>query len=83
VPPWVCGSSGTCVCSETPAQACARAGIACGYVIDNCGQQQFCACQIPGAICDTQTNKCFSGCTTGTGGIVTTEIICPQDPVAD
>jgi hypothetical protein len=80
LPPWMCSSQGTCVCSETPAQACARAGIPCGYVIDNCGQQQFCMCPIANTICDTQTNRCFSGCTTGTGGIVTTEIICPQQP---
>ena len=32
LPPWMCDANGFCVCSETPAQACARAGIQCGYV---------------------------------------------------
>jgi len=68
---------GLCVCSEPPGQACLRAGIACGYIIDNCGQQVFCNCPIVGQVCDTGTNSCISGCTTGTGGIITTEIICP------
>jgi hypothetical protein len=76
-PPYMCNAAGTCVCSETGSQACLRAGVACGYVIDNCGQQVFCSCPIAGTICDTQTNKCMAGCTTGTGGIVTAAIICP------
>jgi hypothetical protein len=77
VPPYVCNGSGACVCSESSAQACARAGIACGYVLDNCGQQVFCSCKIAGQICDTVNDICMSGCTTGTGGIVTTDMICP------
>jgi hypothetical protein len=77
MPPYICNAGGTCVCSETATQACLRAGIACGYITDNCGQQQFCSCPIAGTICDTQTNKCMSGCTTGTGGIITAAIICP------
>jgi hypothetical protein len=77
----MCNGSGQCVCSETNAQACARAGIPCGFVADNCGQQVFCSCKIAGTICDPDLMRCMSGCTTGTGGIVTTEIICP--PAAD
>ena len=76
-PPYICNGSGACVCSETSAQACARAGIACGYITDNCGQPVFCACKIVGQICDAVNNVCFSGCTTGTGGIITADIICP------
>ena len=70
-PPYICNGSGACVCSETSAQACARAGIACGYITDNCGQQVFCACKIVGQMCDAVNNVCMSGCMTGTGGIIT------------
>jgi hypothetical protein len=77
VPPYICNGSGGCVCSETPAQACARAGVQCGYVVDNCGQQILCSCKIVGQVCDTANNVCMSGCVTGTGGIITADIICP------
>jgi hypothetical protein len=76
--PYICNGSGTCVCSETSAQACARAGIPCGYVLDNCGQQVFCACKLVGQMCDAVNNVCMSGCVTGTGGIITAQIICPN-----
>jgi hypothetical protein len=80
VPPYVC--SGTaCVCSESDAQACARAGVGCGNVSNNCGQQVFCACKIVGQVCDTVNNVCMSGCVTGTGGIITTDSICPPPPI--
>jgi hypothetical protein len=81
VPPYVCNGSGACVCSESDAQACARAGIACGYVFNNCNQQVFCACKLVGQMCDTVNNLCTSGCVTGTGGIITADIICPPPPI--
>ena len=77
-PPYICNGSGACVCSETSAQACARAGIACGYVNDNCGQLVFCSCKAVGEMCDTVNNVCVAGCVTGTGGIITAAIICPN-----
>jgi hypothetical protein len=77
-PPFMCDpASGACTCSESQPMACARANIPCGYVIDNCGQQQFCPCQIVGATCDTANNVCFTTCTTGVGGIVTAGMTCP------
>jgi hypothetical protein len=82
VPPYVCINN-ACVCSESGAEACARAGIACGFVLDNCGQQVFCSCKFAGQICDPQLNKCVNGCVTGTGGIITTEFVCTPDPVTN
>jgi hypothetical protein len=75
-PPYVC-SSGVCVCSENSNAACLRAGVACGYITDNCGRQIFCSCPIAGQVCDPVLMVCLGGCTTGTGGIITTDIICP------
>jgi hypothetical protein len=80
VPPYVCNGS-QCVCSETVAQACARAGVQCGYVYDNCDQQVFCKCPLAGQICDTNYGVCYNNCTTGVGGIVTADIICPPPPI--
>jgi hypothetical protein len=83
-PPFMCNpATGACTCSESPSQACTRANIPCGYVIDNCGQQQFCPCQFANAVCDTNTNTCFTSCTTGVGGIVTSAMICPPPPAAN
>jgi hypothetical protein len=79
-PPFVCNSGGACVCSESNAQACARAGVACGYINNNCGQQVFCSCPLASQVCDPSTYTCFSSCTTGTGGIITTDTICPTTP---
>jgi hypothetical protein len=85
-PPFVCTTGGSCVCSENTFQACARAGVACGYINNNCGQQVFCSCALPSQICDPETYTCFGSCVTGTAGIITTEnadIICPPPPAAE
>jgi hypothetical protein len=83
-PPFVCNGSGVCVCSETPPQACARAGVGCGTVYDNCGQQQTCTCKAP-SICEPTSGLCFTSCGSGAGGTIATspdspDIICPPPP---
>ena len=79
-PPFICASGGACICSETPAQACARAGVQCGNITDNCGQPVFCSCKFAGQVCNLSTYTCFSNCTSGTGGIITTDFVCPPTP---
>jgi hypothetical protein len=80
VPPYICSSSGQCVCSETPVQACTRSGVACGYAFDNCGQKQMCTICPVGNSCDVVSGLCVPDCVTGTGGIITTGAGCPPPP---
>ncbi|HMF41616.1 MAG TPA: hypothetical protein VKQ32_13150, partial [Polyangia bacterium] len=80
LPPFMCDVNGACVCAESPAMACARALIACGYVYDNCNQQQFCPCKGANQVCDPTTNTCFTSCPTGIGGNVASGSICPPPP---
>src|SRR5262249_46082306 len=81
LPPFMCDINGQCVCAESPPAACQRALIQCGYVYNDCNQQVFCPCKNPGDVCDTINDTCFSNCTTGTGGIVTSGVICPPPPM--